>query len=164
MNKILFSLFFFATLCVQGKEKYNDTIQTKLQGIGCQIIPSIDQIKSNIKRLNTLSENDSTNFFIFKHLAKQYYYWFAKEKDSVVKENYRKQSIANIIKVLHSDKNKKDNKLWAINNLLVLYEFGKNCNETKYYYNLINKKEKIIVNESSQVEDFFKKNCSNNMQ
>lgn len=152
----------FILICVSnaiyGESKPQDTIINILRGNGCGINPTKDDIEYNIQLLTDLKQKDSTNLFIVKHLARQYYYLFAIEQDTVLKNKNKLHAIHNN-KMLLASKPDSKTKVWALNNLVLIYILDKNCTDAMHYYHRMNKKEKKFINKNTGAEYYLKNNC-----
>ena len=158
MRPFLSIAFLFFVLNAFSKTKYNDTILTKLHGQGCGIIPNEQEVNYNINLLKNLQKSDSNNALIYRHLAMQYYFSWAREKDPVLKETLRQKSIENNVKVLDLHQFKKVSKVGTIDNLLILYSYVNDCQNTEKYYGLLKKKEKKSL--GTGIPELLKKNCN----
>ncbi len=158
MKIFLSIVFLFFVLNSFSKTKYNDTILTKLHGQGCGIIPNAQEVNYNINLLENLQKTDSNNTLIYRHLAMQYYFFWAREKDPVLKEIFRQKSIANNTKVLDLRQLKKFLIPISINNLLILYSYVNDCQNTKKYYALLKKRDQKFIDIGTL--ELLKKNCN----
>jgi hypothetical protein len=161
MKTVFFNILLLFVLNSFSKATYNDTIATKLHGQGCGIIPNSEEVDYNITLLEKLQKTDSNNVLIYKHLAMQYYILWSREKNELLKEDYRQKSIRNNLKVIEFIKlnnSEKYLKSSIINNLLVLFCFGKDCQNTKKYFALLKKRE--IKSMDNTTITFVKKYCN----
>lgn len=158
MKTVFLNILLLFFLNSFSKATYNDTIATKLYGQGCGIIPNSEEVDYNIILLEKLQKTDSNNVLIYRHLAKQYYILWTREKDYILKEKNRQNSIRNNIKVLGFRQFGKDFKTGTINNLLLLYSDANDCLNAKKYYSLLKKKEHKSIDIG--IMQYFKKNCN----
>jgi hypothetical protein len=149
----------FFVLNIFSKEKYNDTILPMLHGQGCGITPNNNDIDYNIKLLGRLQIADSNNMFVYKHIAMQYWYLMAREKDTILKEEYRQKCIVNNIKVLNLHQFKKHTNSSSINNIVLCYAIKNDCENAKYYINQLSKKDKKSLFDSGTLY-FMKEKCN----
>lgn len=157
--KSLFSIILLLfSLSMFSKTNFNDTIITKLHGQGCGIIPSVQENNYNITLLENLQKTDSNNILLYRHLAMQYYFSWAREKNLILKDAWRQKSINANLKVLKLHQYKKLFKNYTINNLLILYCLAGDCKNTKLYFSLLNKKSK--KNTDIGTLALLKKNCN----
>ena len=158
MKTVFLNILLLFFLNSFSKATYNDTIATKLYGQGCGIIPNSEEVDYNIILLEKLQKTDSKNVLIYRHLAMQYYILWTREKDNILKEKNRQNSIRNNIKVLGFHQYKKASKVGTIGNLLILYCTVNDCQNTKKYYSLLKKKE--VKNLGTGIPELLKKNCN----
>lgn len=158
MKLFISIILLFLVLNSFSKTKINDTILNKLHGQGCGIIPNEQEVYYNIQLLENLQKTDSNNIFIYKHLAMQYYFSWTREKDSLTKESLRQKSIFSNIKALELHQLKKTDWVGTINNLLILYCFASDCENTKRYFSLLKRNDHKKLNTGVLV--LLKKNCN----
>lgn len=140
--KFFFTILFILSLNSYSKEKKNnDKLLINLRGMGCQINPSIEDINYNIKYLESIQSTDSNNIFAYRHCATQYYYLFAIEEDSIIKENFRQKALKNNIRVLDLFDRNKALKNATLYNIVLLYALGNECQNVKLYYSFIKKRD-----------------------
>ena len=152
-SKLIFTfLLLFSVSSMYSKQQAIDTIQPLLHGIGCGITPNTEESEYNINLLNKHKALDSNNIYVYKNLAKQYYILYAKEKDSIKKEIYRQLAIANNIKVLALKQFKRNIAIYYINNIILLNLYSGNCEDAKYYYNQLTKKEKKLLEDTGSIK------------
>ena len=154
MKTVFFNILLLFVLNSFSKATYNDTIATKLHGQGCGIIPNSEEVDYNITLLEKLQKTDSNNVLIYNVL-------WSRDKNELLKEDYRQKSIRNNLKVIEFIKlnnSEKYLKSSIINNLLVLFCFGKDCQNTKKYFALLKKRE--IKSMDNTTITFVKKYCN----
>jgi hypothetical protein len=152
---------FFISATGLAKNNFNDTLVAKLQGQGCGVRPTDQEISYNIAFLQKQLKEDSANVYAYKHLAMQYYILYARSTDNNIKEHYLKLAIENNLSILNRNTFGALIRRQAISNIVLLYALNNECIEAKKYYGLLGKKD-IKALRNTGIEDAIRQACDAN--